>query len=117
MPDSYSRIALQQPLALQKASHALRIGMGKLGEFVARRRLDPAKPHGGSVDTVDIDTIQKQHVEMDIRSQRAAETLDQGDGAGVCRRLGVAGFLGQMGSNGAIDDAQHLTHDRRLAGK
>ena len=29
----------------------------------------------------------------------------------------VAGFLSQMCGNGAIDDAQHLTHDRRLAGK
>ena len=29
----------------------------------------------------------------------------------------VASFLGQMRSNGAIDDAQHLTHDRRTAGK
>ncbi len=49
--------------------------------------------------------------------QRAAETLDQGYGAGVCRSLSVPGFLGQMRGNGAIDDAQHLAHDRRLAGK
>ena len=50
-------IPLQQPLALQKAGHALSNGMGKLGEFVACWRLDPAKPRGGSVDTVDIDTV------------------------------------------------------------
>jgi hypothetical protein len=40
-------IPLQQPLALQKAGHALSNGiMGKLGEFVACWRLGPAKPHG-----------------------------------------------------------------------
>jgi hypothetical protein len=40
-------IPLQQPLAFEKAGHALSNGMGKLGEFVAGRRLDPAKPRGG----------------------------------------------------------------------
>ena len=60
MPDSYSRLhplvrkrhipmpllSLQQPLALQKTGNALGNGMGELGEFVARRCLDPAKPGG-----------------------------------------------------------------------
>jgi hypothetical protein len=54
-------------ISLQKAGHTLSNGMGKLGEFVVRRRLDAAKQLGGFVDTVDIDTIQKQHVEMDIQ--------------------------------------------------
>ncbi len=39
-------------------------GMSKLGELLAGRRLDPAKPHTGSVGVVDVNTIQKQHKEL-----------------------------------------------------
>ena len=56
-------------------------------------------------------------MEMDIQVERTAEALDQRDGTGLCRRLRVAGFPDQMCGKGPIDDAQHLAHDRRPAGK
>jgi len=34
----------------------------------------------------------------------------------LCWTFGVAGFPGQMRGNGAIDYAQYLAHDGRLAG-
>ena len=36
-----------------------------------------------------VDTVQHQHVQMDVEVQRAAEALDQGDDAGPCA---VGGF-------------------------
>jgi len=45
------------------------------------------------------------------------KTLDKRDCARPCRGFGVTGFAGQVRGNGVVDDAQHLTHDGRLAGK
>ena len=41
-----------------------------MGEFIAGRRLDPAKPRTGSTGTVDVNPVQKQHMKMDVQVQR-----------------------------------------------
>ena len=64
-------IVLQQPLALQKAGNAPCDGVGELCEFIARWRLDPAKPHGRS-GAIDIDTIE----EPDDRRHRIEARID-----------------------------------------
>ena len=110
-------IPLQQPLALHKAANALGDGVGQWCEFLAGRRLHPAKPGGGSVGAVEIDATQKQHGEMDIQVQRTAETLDQSYSTGAGRFVRLPCLFDQMRSDGAVDNAQHLAHDRRSAGE
>ena len=56
-------------------------------------------------------------MKMDIQVQRTAKTLDQGDGTCVSGLFCIAGFPGQVCSNGAADNTQRLAHDFRLAGK
>ena len=63
---------------------------------------------------VAVDTIQKQHVEVDIEVEGTPEALDQGHCAGLCDGFGIAGFADQMRGNGSINDAQHLAHDGPL---
>jgi len=60
---------------------------GQLGGFIARRRLHPPEPDG-FIGMVDIHPIEEQRVKIDIRIQRAAKALDQGDRAGVGRLAG-----------------------------
>lgn len=69
-------------------------------EFIADRRLDPPKPRG-SFGTVDVDPIEEQHMEVNIQVQRAAEALDQRDGAGACRFVRQPRLFNQMRGNGA----------------
>ena len=47
----------------------------------------------------------------------AAESLDQGDSAGLCGGFCITGIPSQMRGNGAVDDAQHTAHDGGPAGK
>ncbi len=54
-----SGIPFQQALAFQVPGHAAGDGVRQLGEFIIRRRLDPAKPQPGFVGTVDVNTIQE----------------------------------------------------------
>ena len=49
--------------------------------------------------------------------QRTAKTLDQGDGTGVGRGILITCFVGKVCRDGAVDNAQRLAHDLRLAGK
>jgi len=56
-----------------------------------------------------------RHVKVNVEVQRPAESLDQGDSAGLCCGFGIASFPCQMCGNGAVDDAQHLAHDFGLA--
>lgn len=51
---------------------------------------------------------------MSVDIERAAEALDQHDCAGLCRGFRIAGFLSEMGGNGAIDNIEHLPHDYGL---
>ena len=47
-------------LPLQIPGDTLSDGMSELGEFITGRRLDPAKPRRGSIDSA-VDSIQKNH--------------------------------------------------------
>jgi hypothetical protein len=91
------------------------------------------------VPGINVDTIQKQHVEMGVEIQRtrltahqdrflpaanrnlgfacAAEALDQRHCTGLCRSWSITRFVGEVRSDSAVDDAQCLTHDSRLTGK
>ncbi len=64
---------------------------------------------------INVNTIQKQHVDVEIN--RSPKTLDYGDGTGVCRGLCAAGFMGQVGGDGAVDDSQYFTHNGWFAGE
>lgn len=88
----------------------------QLGELLTGRRLHPLEP-GTSIGIVDIHAIQEQHVKVDVRIQRTAEALDEGDRTRTDRRVGMSRFLDQVRGNDAVDDPQHLSHDRRSAGE
>ena len=76
--------------------------MSELRKFIIGRCFDPAKPSTGSMGVVAVDSIQKQHMKMDVQVQRTAKALDQGNSAGVCRGFCIAGFVGQMRGNAAL---------------
>ncbi len=65
----------------------------------------------------DVHAVQKQHVEVNIQIQRAAEALDQGHGAGLCHGFCEARLAGQMRGDGAVDDGQRPGHGLGVAGK
>ena len=77
-------IPLQQALALQVTGDTVRDGMRQLGEILAGWRPDPAKQSTGSMGAVAVNTIQEQHMEVDICVEGAPKALDQGHGAGLC---------------------------------
>ncbi len=52
---------------------------------------------------------------MDIQVECVAEAVDQGDGAGPGVLMCEFGLTNQVRGQYAIDDAQHLAHDRVLA--
>ena len=66
---------------------------------------------------INVDTIQKQHMEMDVQVQRAAEALDQGHGTSLCKGFCKARFVCQVRGDGAVDDAQYPGHGLGVAGK
>ena len=51
------------------------------------------------------------------RGMSPCDNSIQRDCASPRRGFSVTGFAGQMCGNSAVDDAQHLAHDGRLAGK
>jgi hypothetical protein len=109
-------ITHQQALAFQVTANPLGDGTGQLGEFTIGWRFNPAKPCG-LVITANVHAVQKEHVEVDIEIKRPPKSLNQGDGPGMCGGFGIAGLVGQVRGNGAVDDAQHLAHDFGLTGK
>lgn len=52
--------------------------------------------------------VQKQHMKMNIHVQSAAEALDQGHGAGLCRGLCEPCLAGQMRGDGVVDNGKRL---------
>ena len=50
----------------------------------------------GSMGAVDVDTIQEQHMDMNIRVQCTAKALDQRNCASLCGGFGVTGFADQV---------------------
>lgn len=91
-------------------------GVRQLGEFGAGRRPDPEEP-GCSIGTLNVHAIEEQHVKVNVEVQCTAEALDQGDGTGLGRLVGIARFLDQMRGDDAVNDAQHPAHDLRPAGE
>ena len=57
--------------------------MRQLGQLSAPRRLGPLEPGAQSIDAIDVDTLQKEHVEVDVCIERTAEALDQRHRTGV----------------------------------
>jgi hypothetical protein len=52
-----------------------------------------------------------------IQVERRAKALDQGHGTGMRLLAGESGLLDQVRADAAVDDTEHLTHDRRAAGE
>ena len=88
-----------------------------MGESITGWRLDPAKSRTGFRGTIDIDPIQKNHMEVNIEVEGTPEALDQGHCASLCGGFGKTGFADQVRGNGAINDAQYLAHDGGLTGQ
>ena len=59
-------ITFQQSLAFQEAPNAVSDGVCQLGQLSARRRLHPAKPRARSIRAIDVDTIEKKDMKMDV---------------------------------------------------
>ena len=70
-----------------------------------------------SVPGINVDTIQKQHMKVNIQIQSTAKTLDQGHRASLYKGFCKAGFMCQVRGDGAVDDAQYPGHDLGIAGK
>ena len=111
-------IAFEQPLAFQATPDALSDGVRQLGQLSTRRRLHPAKPHARPRGTIDVDTVEKAHVEVDVCIERAAEALDQRHRAAVAQLASTAGFFDEVRGNAAVNDAEHCNRSRarRLQG-
>ena len=93
----------------------MRDDVRQLGEFLTGRCFDPAKP-GCSIGTLNVYAIEEQHVKVNVEVQCTTEALDQGDGTGLGRIVGMACFLDQMRGDDAVDDAKHPAHDLGPAG-
>lgn len=109
-------IALQQTLPLQLAADPTGNRTDQGGKLLMAGRLDPDKAQT-FVRVIDVDTIQKQHVEVQIQVERAAEALNQRHCAGPGVLVSESRLLDEMRGNHAIDDPQHLAHERWPVGK
>jgi len=59
------------------------------------------------MDAIDVDSVQKNHMEVDIEVNRTTKSLNQRNCAGLCPGSCKARSVGQVRGNSAIDDAQH----------
>jgi len=110
-------ITLQQAGTFQVAANAVGDRMRQLRELIPGGCLDPTKAYLLAVPGINVDTIQKQHVEMGVEIQRTTEALDQRHCTGLCRSWSKACFVGEVRSDSAVGNAQCLAHDSRLTGK
>ena len=78
------RILFQQPLAFEVATNAHCQCLGQSGQLGAGRCLHPVETQR-AIGTLDLNSVQEQHMEMDIQIQCAAKALNQGDRAGLSR--------------------------------
>jgi hypothetical protein len=65
--DDLAWLVHQLALAFQVTANPLGEGVRQLGEFIAGGRLDPAKPGTGPVGAVDVNTVQKYHVKVNVQ--------------------------------------------------
>jgi len=56
---------------------------------------------------INVDTIQKQHMKVNIQIQSTAKPLDQGHRTSLYKGFCKARFVCQVRGDGAVDDAQH----------
>ena len=110
-------VTFQQALALQETSDSVRDGVCQVRQLSTRGRLHPAKSEARSIRAIDVDTVQKKHMEVDICIEGTAESLNQRHCAGAGRRAGKSRLLDQVRGNAAIHDAEHFAHDCRTTGK
>jgi hypothetical protein len=91
--------------------------MRQLRNFRAGGFIDPMETGACSIGAGEVNTIQEQHVKMNIQVQGTAETLYKRDRACVSGLPGVTGLMDQVRCNGTVNDTQHPAHDGRMAGK
>ncbi len=89
-------MGLRQPRAYGAAriqpADAVCEDLDQMGELGTRRRRHPPEPER-AVGALGIHPVEKQHIEVDVQVQSAAEALDQGDCTGLGRLAGKPGFL------------------------
>src|SRR5690606_26303760 len=56
-------------------------------------------------------------MQVDVKVERAAEALDQGDGTSLGRLTSEPRLLDQVRSDAAVDDAEHPAHDLGATGE
>ena len=56
-------------------------------------------------------------MEMDVEIERTPEALDKCHRIRLCEAFRKARFVARVRGDGAVDDAQHLGRDGRLAGE
>ncbi len=61
--------------------------------------------------------VEKQHVKVDVEIESAAETLNEGDRAGVRAAVGEARLADEMSGDAAVDDTEHARERARVAGE
>ena len=66
---------------------------------------------------VDIDPIQKQHMQMHVQVQGAAKALDQGNRAGCCCLFGVSSLINKVSGYDPVDYRQRMAHHCRVGSK
>ena len=110
-------IAFQQPLTFQETPDAPSDGVRQVCQLSTRRCLHPAKSGTRPFRAIDVDTIEKKYMKVDVEIESTSEALNQRDCAGAGRRAGKSRFLDQVRGNAAVHDAEHVTHDRGTAGK
>ena len=76
-----SRIHDRNPTSLRNRS-TLANGAGLIHDR-ARWRLQPAKPRVRFIRAIEVDTIQKKHVEVNVQIEGTSKALDQRDCASV----------------------------------
>lgn len=85
---------------------------GQPGQLGAGRLFHPAETQH-AIRTLDVYPIEKQHVEVDIEVQRAAEALDQCDRAGLGRLSGESRLLDHVRGDAAVNNTEHTGQDLR----
>ena len=110
-------IPLNQALMLQETAHTPGDGVSELREFVTRRRLHSLKPIERPVPALDVHTVWKKHVKVDVEIERTPKSLDQRHRTGVGGHFCKTRLFDQMRGNGSVDDPQHFAHDAWAAGE
>ena len=109
-------VALDEAAALEEAPDTVREGAGQLVELGARGCLDAAKAQR-AVETLGVDAVEDEHVEVHVEVQRAAEALDQPHRTRLRALARESGLADQVGGETAMGDAEHRAHRRGIIGE